>query len=209
MEICQCHGIFCALVLQSVDNQFDFFQFFSQSIYSQSTISQSISFRSPFLISIGDLFIRSRSVHSMEYAESTLPNFDPAFLSAVPGSSDVQDSEKAFFSDGTEVDELTQLNDLAILRGQMSTDDVVNDEDIVHTEMLIDSDRAVMDSYTNGGFWTIFRRASINIILPFINGMMLGFGEILAHEIGFRYNWLGARVQPARRMRQKEESRYL
>ncbi|XXZ98459.1 hypothetical protein QA089_000957 [Meyerozyma guilliermondii] len=145
----------------------------------------------------------------MEYAESTLPNFDPAFSSAVPGSSDVQDSEKAFFSDGTEVDELTQLNDLAILRGQMSTDDVVNDEDIVHTEMLIDSDRAASDSYTNGGFWTIFRRASINIILPFINGMMLGFGEILAHEIGFRYNWLGARVQPARRMRQKEESRYL
>lgn len=107
------------------------------------------------------------------------------------------------------MDELTQLNDLAILRGQMSSDDVVNDEDIMHTEMLIDSDCPALDSYTNGGFWTIFRRASINIFLPFINGMMLGFGEILAHEIGFRYNWLGARVQPARRMRQKEESRYL
>lgn len=142
----------------------------------------------------------------MEYAETTYTSVDP---SPVPASSAVPDSEKPDFSHGSDVDELTELNDLAILRGQMSSDDVVNDEDILHTEMLIDSDRAALDSYTNGGFWTIFRRASINIVLPFINGMMLGFGEILAHEIGFRYNWLGARVQPARRMRQKEESRYL
>ncbi len=37
-------------------------------------------------------------------------------------------------------------------------------------------------------------RTAINLILPFINGMMLGFGEILAHEIGFRFNWSGSKV---------------
>lgn len=37
-------------------------------------------------------------------------------------------------------------------------------------------------------------RLSINLILPFINGLMLGFGEIIAHEIGFHYNWSGAKV---------------
>lgn len=35
---------------------------------------------------------------------------------------------------------------------------------------------------------------SINLFLPFINGLMLGFGEIIAHEIGFHYNWFGANV---------------
>ncbi|KAH3676185.1 hypothetical protein WICMUC_002207 [Wickerhamomyces mucosus] len=35
---------------------------------------------------------------------------------------------------------------------------------------------------------------SINLILPFINGLMLGFGELVAHEIGFHYNWIGANV---------------
>lgn len=35
---------------------------------------------------------------------------------------------------------------------------------------------------------------AINCLLPFINGMMLGFGEIFAHEIGFRWGWSAARV---------------
>lgn len=53
--------------------------------------------------------------------------------------------------------------------------------------------------------WTILRKSAINIVLPFINGMMLGFGEILAHEIGFRYNWVGAKVEPPRRIAQKNK----
>lgn len=35
---------------------------------------------------------------------------------------------------------------------------------------------------------------AINFVLPFINGMMLGFGEIFAHELGFRWGWSAARV---------------
>ena len=35
---------------------------------------------------------------------------------------------------------------------------------------------------------------AINLFLPFIHGMMLGFGEIFAQELGFRWGWSGARV---------------
>ncbi|OBA20899.1 hypothetical protein METBIDRAFT_21877, partial [Metschnikowia bicuspidata var. bicuspidata NRRL YB-4993] len=51
--------------------------------------------------------------------------------------------------------------------------------------------------------WDIVRRGAINLVLPFINGIMLGFGEILAHEIGFHYGFFGARVQPARRAEER------
>lgn len=42
-------------------------------------------------------------------------------------------------------------------------------------------------------------RCTINLILPFINGMMMGFGEIFAHELCFRYSWQFARVVPSNR----------
>lgn len=38
-------------------------------------------------------------------------------------------------------------------------------------------------------FWSILRGAAINLLLPFVNGMMLGFGELLAHELAFRIGW--------------------
>lgn len=50
--------------------------------------------------------------------------------------------------------------------------------------------------------WSLVTSSAINMILPFINGMMLGFGEIAAHEIGFRYGWYGAKVEPPLRMDQ-------
>ncbi|CCF57786.1 hypothetical protein KAFR_0D01400 [Kazachstania africana CBS 2517] len=31
--------------------------------------------------------------------------------------------------------------------------------------------------------------SSINLVLPFINGFMLGMGELFAHEISWRYHW--------------------
>lgn len=41
--------------------------------------------------------------------------------------------------------------------------------------------------------WTkalyFFGSCSVNLILPFFNGLMLGFGELLAHEISWKYNW--------------------
>lgn len=43
-------------------------------------------------------------------------------------------------------------------------------------------------------FWSIFRGAAINLFLPFVNGMMLGFGELFAHEAAFRLGWSNTRV---------------
>ncbi|ABN68659.2 predicted protein, partial [Scheffersomyces stipitis CBS 6054] len=112
------------------------------------------------------------------------------------------------------VDALTESNDLTVIRAQLSSDELVNNQDIEHTESLIEESRSQKEyesSLTKFDLWDIIKKGSINLVLPFINGMMLGFGEILAHEIGFRYNWVGARVQPVRRLeqRQKRESKFL
>lgn len=40
----------------------------------------------------------------------------------------------------------------------------------------------------------LLRTAAINLVLPFINGLMLGFGELFAHEVAFRLGWGGTRV---------------
>lgn len=45
--------------------------------------------------------------------------------------------------------------------------------------------------------WSMLRGAAINLLLPFINGMMLGFGELFAHEAAFRLGWGGTRVRIA------------
>ena len=45
--------------------------------------------------------------------------------------------------------------------------------------------------------WSLLRGATINLFLPFINGMMLGFGELFAHEAAFRLGWSGTRVSRA------------
>ncbi|TLD31100.1 hypothetical protein PspLS_02474 [Pyricularia sp. CBS 133598] len=41
--------------------------------------------------------------------------------------------------------------------------------------------------------WSLVRSAAINLLLPFINGMMMGYGELFAHEIAFRLGWSGTK----------------
>ena len=48
--------------------------------------------------------------------------------------------------------------------------------------------------YSPPTFWSLFRGAAINLVLPFVNGLMLGFGELFAHEIAFRLGWSGTKV---------------
>jgi hypothetical protein len=48
--------------------------------------------------------------------------------------------------------------------------------------------------YSPPTFWGLLRGAAINLFLPFINGLMLGFGELFAHEIAFRLGWSGTKV---------------
>lgn len=43
--------------------------------------------------------------------------------------------------------------------------------------------------------WSLIRGVAINLLLPFINGMMLGFGELFAHEAAFRLGWGGTKVR--------------
>lgn len=107
------------------------------------------------------------------------------------------------------VSDLEEANDVTVLRSQLSSDELVSNEDISTTHTIIEAGReeekAEIDFHSDGqvvvsfNIWSILRRGAINLILPFINGIMLGFGEIFAHEVGFRYGFVGARVQPPRR----------
>ncbi|KAB8075991.1 outer membrane protein TOM13-domain-containing protein [Aspergillus leporis] len=47
--------------------------------------------------------------------------------------------------------------------------------------------------------WGILRGAAINLVLPFVNGLMLGFGELFAHEAAFRLGWSGTKIFPTYR----------
>jgi len=49
--------------------------------------------------------------------------------------------------------------------------------------------------YTPPTLWGLLRGAAINLLLPFINGLMLGFGELFAHEAAFRLGWGGTKVK--------------
>ena len=48
--------------------------------------------------------------------------------------------------------------------------------------------------YTPPTLWSLFRGVAINLFLPFVNGLMLGFGELFAHEVAFRLGWSGTKV---------------
>lgn len=48
--------------------------------------------------------------------------------------------------------------------------------------------------YAPPTFWSLLRGAAINLFLPFVNGLMLGFGELFAHEAAFRLGWGGTKV---------------
>jgi hypothetical protein len=49
--------------------------------------------------------------------------------------------------------------------------------------------------------WGLLRGAAINLVLPFVNGLMLGFGELVANEMAFRLGWSGTKVRRRRRRR--------
>ena len=51
--------------------------------------------------------------------------------------------------------------------------------------------------YSPPTIWSILRGAAINILLPFVNGLMLGFGELFAHEAAYRLGWANTKVSGA------------
>ena len=56
------------------------------------------------------------------------------------------------------------------------------------------SSSSPMILYSPPTIWGLLRGAAINILLPFVNGLMLGFGELFAHEAAFRLGWSGTKV---------------
>ncbi|KAF2727837.1 TOM13-domain-containing protein [Polyplosphaeria fusca] len=48
--------------------------------------------------------------------------------------------------------------------------------------------------------WGLLRGAAINLLLPFVNGLMLGFGELVANEAAFRLGWSGTKIFPSHRV---------
>lgn len=48
--------------------------------------------------------------------------------------------------------------------------------------------------YKPPSVWGVVRGAAINLLLPFVNGLMLGFGELFAHEAAFRLGWSNTKV---------------
>lgn len=51
--------------------------------------------------------------------------------------------------------------------------------------------------YSPPTVWGLLRGAGINLLLPFVNGLMLGFGELFANELAFRFGWSGTKVSLA------------
>jgi len=49
--------------------------------------------------------------------------------------------------------------------------------------------------YSPPTMWSILRGAAINVLLPFVNGLMLGFGELFAHEAAYRLGWSNTKVR--------------
>jgi len=56
------------------------------------------------------------------------------------------------------------------------------------------SSSSPMILYTPPTVWSLMRGAAINLLLPFVNGLMLGFGELFANELAFRFGWSGTKV---------------
>lgn len=48
--------------------------------------------------------------------------------------------------------------------------------------------------YSPPTIWSVLRGAAINLVLPFLNGICLGLGELCAHEAAYRLGWSGTKV---------------
>lgn len=141
-------------------------------------------------------------------------------MSLAEHTSPRQVTDPAIFTEA--VDPELLASETASFSTPLSSDDMVDQDDIQHLHQIIsdshleDSEEQESDSSVSTklpvltlNIWDIVRRGAINLVLPFINGVMLGFGEILAHEIGFRYGFVGARVQPPRRLEERRRSKFL
>ncbi|KAJ5649726.1 uncharacterized protein N7484_003449 [Penicillium longicatenatum] len=66
-------------------------------------------------------------------------------------------------------------------------------------ELSSSTSSSPMVLYKPPSIWGILRGAAINLFLPFVNGLMLGFGELFAHEAAFRLGWSNTKIFPTYR----------
>lgn len=64
-----------------------------------------------------------------------------------------------------------------------------------NNELSSSTSSSPMILYNPPTIWSILRGAAINMFLPFVNGLMLGFGELFAHEAAFRLGWSNTKVR--------------
>ncbi|EAW14744.1 TOM13-domain-containing protein [Aspergillus clavatus NRRL 1] len=80
---------------------------------------------------------------------------------------------------------------------------VPSDSEIYSTNHEVSSPPSTSSSplilYSPPSIWGILRGAAINLVLPFVNGLMLGFGELFAHEAAFRLGWTNTKIFPTHR----------
>lgn len=50
-------------------------------------------------------------------------------------------------------------------------------------------------------------KIAVNLFVPFINGLMLGFGEIFAHELGLTWGWRSSRVYDPNTVKEQARAR--
>jgi len=56
------------------------------------------------------------------------------------------------------------------------------------------SSTSIITFYKPPTLLSLLHTTAINLILPFINSIMLGFGETFTHELAFQWGWWGAKV---------------
>ncbi|SMN20012.1 similar to Saccharomyces cerevisiae YOL026C MIM1 Mitochondrial outer membrane protein [Maudiozyma saulgeensis] len=87
-----------------------------------------------------------------------------------------------------------QLQSLKFAMNSNNTTDIVPDRNSDNESVEEESALSHTDTTFDLSHITrVLVSSSVNLLLPFINGMMLGFGELVAHELCWRYNWLDRR----------------
>jgi hypothetical protein len=81
------------------------------------------------------------------------------------------------------------------IRSDSETYDAPSSNALLSSPRLSSNDSPVVVLYAPPTLWGLLRGAAINLVLPFVNGLMLGFGELFAHEIAFRLGWAGTKVR--------------
>ncbi len=84
----------------------------------------------------------------------------------------------------------------SVLEASSSDIEALDEEEITSMSGESDESLELQNTIHISTFFSFLAKCGVNLVLPFINGVMLGFGEIFAHEVAYKHHWLGAKVSP-------------